>query len=443
MTIAAVPLRRRVRGGLIVALVVSLIVALHAVWDYVERRRLVSAIEAIQQRGEPVQMPVRAPTSRAGVQYAAAALLTVGLSDVWALSDMAPLDNQRTGEVGTSDAGRIRTVLESGRMALTLADQAARVEFDGLPPGTDFAYRTASLAALTRLIALRTHALAAEGHGDESARSAMTGLAVRSAADQNALVLGHTSVGGVLSAARPGREMLHEWQAALERAEDPERVERTLRDARARYLELVWRHAFGPSPDTPRHQTLPMRGVVARLWRPWLARQITADLREWADVIAIAGRPPAERATLLEPLEIERRQQPPPSVFASGRWFMGLSRSGAWPLLGHAVRHDTLALDRAGRVALAIERYRRDHDDALPTSLDALVPAYLTDVPLDPFNDGPLLYRSTPSGYVVYSVGANGTDDGGDVRVPPQERGPSGLLFQPRSRDEGVVVEYR
>lgn len=34
---------------------------------------------------------------------------------------------------------------------------------------------------------------------------------------------------------------------------------------------------------------------------------------------------------------------------------------------------------------------------------------------IDPFNGKPFLYRTTPAGFVLYSVGANGLDDGGDL----------------------------
>ena len=33
--------------------------------------------------------------------------------------------------------------------------------------------------------------------------------------------------------------------------------------------------------------------------------------------------------------------------------------------------------------------------------------------PCDPFSDRPLVYRRQADGYLLYSVGANGTDDGG------------------------------
>lgn len=65
------------------------------------------------------------------------------------------------------------------------------------------------------------------------------------------------------------------------------------------------------------------------------------------------------------------------------------------------------------RAALAIQAYRREHDGDWPESLAALVPEYLSDLPLDPFSDQPLRYRPGGPGFGVWSVGPNGVDDDG------------------------------
>ncbi|MBN1908955.1 MAG: hypothetical protein JW818_04380, partial [Pirellulales bacterium] len=63
-------------------------------------------------------------------------------------------------------------------------------------------------------------------------------------------------------------------------------------------------------------------------------------------------------------------------------------------------------------IELALANYISDHG-RYPESLDDLVPNYLTEVPEDPFNDGPPVYRRTgPASYQLYSVGPNGLDDG-------------------------------
>jgi len=65
------------------------------------------------------------------------------------------------------------------------------------------------------------------------------------------------------------------------------------------------------------------------------------------------------------------------------------------------------------RTSLAIERYRLAHDGQLPDSISALVPQYLAEVPRDPFDNRPLRLKKLPPGYSVYTVAADGVDDGG------------------------------
>jgi hypothetical protein len=78
----------------------------------------------------------------------------------------------------------------------------------------------------------------------------------------------------------------------------------------------------------------------------------------------------------------------------------------------------------AAQAALAVERYRRAHGEALPERLEQLVPALLPAVPTDPYDDAPLRYKKLPAGYVVYSIGEDRKDDGG-VEPLPKKRGVS------------------
>ena len=66
-------------------------------------------------------------------------------------------------------------------------------------------------------------------------------------------------------------------------------------------------------------------------------------------------------------------------------------------------------------VSLALHAYRADHGQ-YPASLKELVPAYLRAIPNDPFAvQGPLLYKRANKSYVLYSVGPDGTDNGGQA----------------------------
>ena len=67
----------------------------------------------------------------------------------------------------------------------------------------------------------------------------------------------------------------------------------------------------------------------------------------------------------------------------------------------------------ATQTIVAILRYRAERD-SYPATLDELVQAgYLDALPDDPFGAGPLSYRRTDDGFLLYSWGENGRDDGG------------------------------
>jgi len=106
-----------------------------------------------------------------------------------------------------------------------------------------------------------------------------------------------------------------------------------------------------------------------------------------------------------------------------GRIFVAL----LLPALSAAVKAEdrAMAYSSMSQVALALAAYRAE-DGAYPAHLTQLCPKYLAAVPEDPFSTGPLRYKRTEAGYVVYSVGANGKDDGGanrasagDASIPP------------------------
>jgi hypothetical protein len=68
--------------------------------------------------------------------------------------------------------------------------------------------------------------------------------------------------------------------------------------------------------------------------------------------------------------------------------------------------------------AIALERFRNQHG-AYPKSLEQLSPDLLKNPPVDFMDGKPLRYRLTDGGhFVLYSVGLNCADDGGQMRQP-------------------------
>jgi hypothetical protein len=169
-------------------------------------------------------------------------------------------------------------------------------------------------------------------------------------------------------------------------------------------------------------------------WQTLLSDVLPQDRtgRETLDALLFSLTPGGEkesRAALLQHATeyIEAARLPPEEqgpVFAR----LAAQSSQMPPLARQLNFRDVLVsqLFRAGRaefrcavVALAAERFRRRHG-RWPGRLDELAPEYLATVPADPFGGGPLRLRRLPDGLVIYSVGPDGQDDGGDVRGVPE-----------------------
>jgi len=92
-------------------------------------------------------------------------------------------------------------------------------------------------------------------------------------------------------------------------------------------------------------------------------------------------------------------------------------------------------------LAFALAAYKCDQG-LYPAKLDELAPKYLQAIPGDLFSGKPPIYRLNDKGYLLYSVGENGVDDGGrgnddfprgddlSIRMP---------VARPSENNEGIV----
>jgi hypothetical protein len=71
-----------------------------------------------------------------------------------------------------------------------------------------------------------------------------------------------------------------------------------------------------------------------------------------------------------------------------------------------------IAHERLLMAELAVRCYQSEQG-RLPPSLEQLVPKYLQQVPLDPFSGRPIIYHPQGTNWLLYSVGEDGVDDGG------------------------------
>ena len=87
------------------------------------------------------------------------------------------------------------------------------------------------------------------------------------------------------------------------------------------------------------------------------------------------------------------------------------------------------AMSRSLRVLNALQARINKNSDQLPKLSDLGLPL---DATIDPYNGKPLHVRKSPSGWLVYSVGSNLTDDGGKLD------GKTDIGAGPKIKDEAV-----
>jgi hypothetical protein len=93
------------------------------------------------------------------------------------------------------------------------------------------------------------------------------------------------------------------------------------------------------------------------------------------------------------------------------------------PAVGRFLDHGDImqCMIDGSSLQLAVEGFRAEHGEC-PPALVALVPEWIETIPDDPISGSPYGYRLVPGdagGYLLYSVGADGRDDGGSGN--PQE----------------------
>jgi hypothetical protein len=75
------------------------------------------------------------------------------------------------------------------------------------------------------------------------------------------------------------------------------------------------------------------------------------------------------------------------------------------------------------QTALAIERYRLQNNGHLPEALEEVSGLTPASARSDPFDGKPLRYRRLARGYMVYSIGKNARDEGGQEKRQVTKKG--------------------
>jgi hypothetical protein len=413
--------RRRFLKWSSVALLVITPFTIHATWGFIESRRLQSAIEAIEAKGEPTRRLTPMPSGdvlRAERYYRAAAALVSRYSNdpTTALAVAAT----RTGDLSPELARTLRTYLEDYRTALQLMDWAAPLPFAGF--GEVYLFVSYELLGAVRLSYLQALLHAVDGNADAAGAAIYT--AIRGGRQVEGDLNLYQSSFRAVTAIKPVLERTRLTTSSLTHIADA--LAEADRDDifRAQFLalrvELLRRRPADPWFIGP--STQPIFAVN----RPLRTHRLVAQFAAIDRLLQAASNP--------WPARIDAIADTDATAFSGVVFEPGIAERSRRGAVVNAAA-SALAVHRAMRILIAVERYRRDHGEQLPPDVDALVPAYLDSAPIDPFTGKPLRYVREADGYVAYSVGPNRQDDGGDVVIQWKD----GARSAP---DPGVGIRY-
>jgi hypothetical protein len=426
------------RPGLrLVSAILLFVIVCYTVWDQAEQRALARDIDSIAARGEPITVgdvsgadtPERHDAARI---YAAAAERYRAMPQELTFR-LQRLDLDTTAQPPL-DLIALERQYRPDAPALQLVDQATPLDFNGFG---DVASEmgTSVMASLNFLAALRADFLSVHGKGDDAARALIPCVRLWRTVTPylryqvSGRILGSVRI--LLRHADPGAAALSELASSLAALPEDDEVAHQTMLQRARFID---------SFSEPQRSV--MDQLAARALRPFITRLRRQRLHSYEDALAIgrdswprkfvranavqsrlseaSGRG-ARRPTLLQ------RLVPPEGI---GIMSLGTTAAGL-----------DLAARRVLAATIAVERYRRDHAGALPSTLQALVPDYFPAVPLDPFSGDPLPYKPDPRGYLLYSIDANLRNDSGALYGLGSRR-----TLMPRAgegRDLGIRVDVR
>jgi hypothetical protein len=154
--------------------------------------------------------------------------------------------------------------------------------------------------------------------------------------------------------------------------------------------------------------------IPGLLIRPYRALGLTdRDLADYLELVGDMLSEPAPTAQAL--LESGRAMERKRTAIPQTHWLVH-AIAPAWERIGELYARFHAGLESA-QMALAVLRYRLQHQ-CLPDSLDDLVPELADTVPMDPFGGQALRYKRQGKGFMIYSVGVDGQDNGGIKRDP-------------------------
>ena len=273
-----------------------------------------------------------------------------------------------------------------------------------------------------RLLALEVIARTEHGKPDAAADSLVAAIRLGHALRQEPVLItalvriacDGIAIGQVqrwVARATPSPKALAKVQAALAAEADPKLLRNVFLAERCFGMDMYRNFVLDPKPGNQAELFAGMGGPPAMLIRAVPRAYFKMDMVHYIDLMsahvtaARAPYPASLRAGAR--LGAELRNKIPRHYYVCRMVLPAIGR-----IFAAGQRH--MAHCDSARLGLAALRYRAKHGK-LPAKLDALAPDYVEALPPDPYTGKPLLLRKEKTGFVIYAVGENGTDDAGDI----------------------------
>ncbi len=414
------------RIGLVLLVLVTVLLTVRAVLNYVEGRKLTSTLADLKAQGIPLTVKDLIPSCPDGqngatLWKAAEEFFTFEGEDTKLLNEVSQ-DLYRNQPVKAEAWPSVVRLIEKNRRALDLIPEvAAKPCFQYGDMNVKFWARrlpnALKMIRAVRLWGLESIHMADKGDVPGAVDRLRIGLRFTPKIAEEGMLIAYLialadaktcllSMDRTLSGHKAGEKsllavlgdlddgMIEGWKALLKNAIRGERV--MFMDVSLPFSGRTLQQAFGGRSWTER--------LYFWLIRPLLKRDLRQNLPLYADLEAKATWPYYQTRDFWKPYNDHLKDLP---------WYAIISKNVIPEMESAFMKVATFdAMVLTARAGLAC-RIFKSRSGQYPETLEALVPDLLKKVPTDPFTGKPLVYRREGEGFIVYSLGSNQKDDGG------------------------------
>lgn len=408
--------------GLSLAALIAVLLVLNAIWNWRASLRLEAKLEAIRSAGEPVtiselKQQLEVPAEQNAAVHLAAVEKELEAADEL-LADFFKSNEQRLEHLQTNKADREKMaevlsrfprVREAIYQAASCPRYVPLVQWDQADPMEMLSVESVqTIRRAFRYLQAQARYHHAEGQSDQALQTAIELLRLARACDWSPTLIGHlVALAGrnialgecnrILQTAKPDAATIAALQAELAQHDLTAALQQAMVSERVFGLVLL-RSIFAKMPS-----------AIVWTMRPMVNNAMCYYLNIVNVQMALARRPLYEHSS-----------PPTPTKHLS-----------PWNVLADSVTPAIEAArkgrERTGALLCCVQvlaRIKQLEQQGVtePTLADLGLPAEAT---TDPFTGKPLVVKNTPSGWLIYSVGPDGRDDGGvldenrDVGVAP------------------------